>query len=109
MEGNTTLLYYRDLTQAEKDYVDNLERENMRKRRNGFIKDERYKHIDPETIWYLKNDYINNWKYSDNYIFTRCECGSLDFNLISDTPASYQSRRCLYICNKCGKTHIEYN
>lgn len=109
MEGKTTSIYYKDLTEQEKSFVDELERKGMLKNRENFIKDSRYKDFDPENIWYLKLDYIKNWKHSDNYLFTKCECGSLEFDCLSDIPSSNQSRKCLMKCTKCGKTHIEYN
>lgn len=110
MEGKTTSVYYRDLTQDEKDYVDSVERKSMLERRKAFINDPRYKGNDPEDIWYLRMDYIDNWKHSDNYILTKCECGSLEFDCLSDKMASDGlSRDCLYKCCKCGKTHHEYN
>lgn len=110
MEGKTTSVYYRDLTQEEKDFVNAIERREMMKKRKSFINDPRYKGINPEDVWYLKLDYINNWKYADDYIFTKCECGSLEFDCLSDKMASDGlSRDCLYRCNKCGKTHREYN
>lgn len=110
MEGKVTSVYYKDLTQTEKDFVNNKERDNMRKRREEFINDPRYVGIDPERVWYLKNSFIDNWTFGDNYIFTKCDCGSIEFACISDTLADDGfSRICEYKCEKCGKTHIEYN
>lgn len=110
MEGKTTSVYYKDLTQEEKDFVDIAVRKGLLENRQAFINDPRYKGINPEDIWYLKLDHILNWKHEDNFIFTRCECGSLEFDCIKDTMASDGlSRDCLYRCKKCGKTHQEYN
>lgn len=108
MEGKVSYVYYSKLTQEEKDYVDNVERQGMMNKRKAFIKDERYKDLDPEDIWYLRLDYIKNWKHSDSYLFTKCECGSLDFDCLSDIQSG-MSRRCLMKCCKCGKTHMEFN
>lgn len=102
-------IYYKDLTSQEKEAVNNAVRESMRKQKEDFIKDPRYKNVDPETVWYLKEDYINNWTFQDNYLFTKCDCGSFDFDCLSDTPSSYQSRKCVMKCAKCGETHIEYH
>lgn len=108
MKGKTTSVYYKDLTQSEKDLVDNIERASLRKQRKDFIKDERYVGTDPESIWYLRQEYIDNWKFYDDFLFTKCECGSLEFETKSDTQCDL-SRKCLMKCKKCGRTHIEYN
>ena len=107
-EGKTTIVRYRDLTQIEKYLVDNIERTCMRKEREDFINDERYRGYDPESIWYLRNDYINNWKHDDGFIFTKCECGSLEFDCLEDKQSGLD-RRCVMKCKHCKKVHIEYN
>lgn len=110
MEGKVTSVYYKDLTQEEKDFVDTIERSEMLNKREKFKRDPMYSNFDPEDIWYLKLEYINNWKHNDNYIFTRCECGSLEFScLMDDMAPNGMDRECLYKCCKCGKTHWEYN
>lgn len=110
MEVKCTSVYYKDLTQEEKDHLDKLERLNMLKSRERFVNDPRYTNFDPEDVWYLRLDYINNWKHSDNYLFTKCECGSLDFDCLLDEMApNGMDRDCLYKCCKCDKTHWEYN
>lgn len=110
MEGKTTCIYYKDLTQSEKNFVNELERDKMRKRREEFINNPLYKDLDPEDIWYLRKGFIANWTFGDNYLFTKCECGSLKFECLGDTLADDElSRKCEYRCDRCGKTHIEYN
>lgn len=110
MEGKYISVYYSELSQEEKDHLNKLERLGMLKSREDFKKDPRYSNFDPEDIWYLKLDYINNWAYSDYNLFTKCECGSLDFNCLVDEMAPNGiGRDCLYKCCKCGKTHWEYN
>lgn len=109
MQGEIKSVYYKDLTQEEKDFVNNAARQAMLKKRENFIKDARYTSIDPEDIWYLKLNYIHNWKYEDNNLLTKCECGSLEFDCLKDVPArDGLSRDCLYRCCKCGKTHQEW-
>lgn len=110
MEGKTTFILYKDLSQEEKDMLNNKERKQMMKDRKKFIANPLYKDINPEDIWYLKSKYIKNWKYSDDTLFTRCECGSLEFDCLKDTMSSNgMDRECLFKCCKCGKTHWEYN
>ena len=109
-KGEITSIYYKDLTPEEKELVDNIERESARKRKAAFIADPRYKDINVENVWWLKDEYINNWRHEDNYLFTKCECGSLQFETLRDTLASDAlSRNCLMKCSKCGRIHIEYN
>lgn len=110
MEGKVTSVYYKDLSAEEKDYVDGVYRQKMLDDRKAFIRNPLYAGWGPEDVWYLRLDYINSWKHSDNYLFTKCECGSLDFDCLKDIMADNGlDRDCLYRCKKCGKVHQEYN
>lgn len=105
--GKTTSIYYRDLSQEEKEFVDKMYREKMMLDRQNLIKTMGLETAD--RCWWSKLDYINNWKHQDTHIFTKCECGSLEFDCLSDKQSGLCSRRCLMRCKKCKKKHIEYD
>lgn len=110
MEGKTTIIFYKDLTQEEKDMLNDRQRKQMIKSREEFINNPLYKDINPEDVWYLRLNYIKNWKYPDYAVLFRCECGSLDFDCLKDTMFSNDiGKACLFKCCKCGKTHWEYD
>ena len=94
--------YFKDFNKDMQEKLNKLEHEKEFKRREYY-----YPVITNEDLlpWYFKTDYINNWSYPDNFLFSTCPvCGLTDVfsECLSDETGNDGLSRDAVLKCQCG-------